>query len=156
MSYRDRNYSPRERKAEALDAEAQALLAALRAELPPEQADRVASVVRLVEDASSERTMDLEDRLIEGLVAHLPAFAPTIRALALHLLPVDSDDRCFDACSHPWPATGQHWGGEVATPIESPVTSRYIAPAASVAGGGVSIPRILIAPSVLTGRAQRL
>lgn len=102
-----------ERRALALDAQADTLLTHLLAqELTPDLRTRLCRYVELVEQANTERYNGWEYNLVEGLAAHLPAFAPTIRGLALHVACEQLDQRCRDGCRHPWPNSGQFYYGE--------------------------------------------
>ena len=87
------------------EAEQQRILATLQAELTPEQYQRVWQYLFQLDLAHSGVWMGEVDWFVEQLAQHLPAFAPTIRALAVHLLEDGRPQRARrDWCAEPWPA----------------------------------------------------
>ena len=70
-------------------------------ELTPEQYGLVRELVRLEVETPVPGLDDEAERLVAGLAAHFPAFAPAIRAVAQHLIDqglIYEDDETLDCC----------------------------------------------------------
>ena len=96
---------------EAEEARCDRLLAGLRAELTPDQYDRVVQAVQAMDSSASDSLTDELHALVEGIAAHFGPLAPLVRAVAHHVH-APRDEQCRDNCSHPWPQCGAHYRPE--------------------------------------------